>query len=175
MAFIIRKTLSEIFLERVRSAPSDVGFQFKPTHIDEGPVGKWKEVTFKEFYQECRIISYGLMALGVEPGNRVVILSNTRYEWSLSDMSILGASGVTVPIYASNTSADIAYVIQHAGAQIAIVENAEQFKKIIEKIENLPFLKKIILIESSAMALVGRDAVWGQKVLTFQEIGRAHV
>src|SRR4051794_22800740 len=102
MSFILRKTITATFLERVIVTPSRTGYQYKPTYAELGPVGEWKPVSFKEFYQESRLVSCGLMGLGIQPGDKIVILSNTRFEWSLCDMAILGAKGITVPIYASH-------------------------------------------------------------------------
>src|SRR5690606_35507013 len=102
MPFITRPTITETFLERVRTTPDAVAYLFKPTHPERGPMNLWKQVTFRQYYDEVKTLSFGLMGLGVQPGDKVVILSNTRYEWPLSDLAIMGASAITVPIYASN-------------------------------------------------------------------------
>ena len=157
MPFITKKTITETFLERVKQTPDVVGFQFKPTHEDMGRVGEWRRVTFKEFYQECKWVSYGLMSLGLAPKDRAVILSNTRYEWSLCDMAILGAQAITVPIYASNVAEDVKYISDHSEAKIALVEDAKQLEKFLDlRKQNsslLPNLKKWIVFEPSAMSL----------------------
>lgn len=179
MPFITQKTITETFLERVKSTPAAVGFQFKPTHAEVGPIGQWKQVTFKEFYSDCRRVSFGLMGLGVKPGDRVVILSNTRYDWSLSDMAILGAKGITVPIYASNTPEDVIYIARHCEAKILIVEDEKQLQKILEmRMEKpgcLPGLEKVIVMEPSAMAVCEKFPSEIKYVLTLQalkELGR---
>src|SRR3954465_1706363 len=112
MPFIIRKTIGETFLERVRTSPNAVGFSYKP---HDAP-GAWKSVTFRGFHDECRLVSFGLRGLGLEPGERVAILSTTRYEWTLTDIAILGARGVTVPIYPSSTPGDAAHILNHSEA-----------------------------------------------------------
>ncbi len=174
MALIIRKTITETFFERVKTAPANQAFQFKPTYAEMGTVGEWKSVTFKEYYQECRLVSFGLMGLGIKPGDKVVILSSTRYEWSLCDMAILGASAVTVPIYASNPVQDVAYCVHHSEARIAFVEDAKQLQKILDKqTENpnaIPFLEKIVILEPSAMMLAARHPSGGKNVLTLQAL-----
>jgi long-chain acyl-CoA synthetase len=151
MPFIIRKTVSETFLERVRTTPDFVGFQFKPTHPEMGPVGHWRKMTYREYEREVQPLAYGLMSFGLKKGDRVAILSNTRIEWSLADIAILGASCVTVPIYASNLPVDVAYILDHSEAQAAFVENEAQLEKILTyRLENpigLPHLKKIILMD----------------------------
>jgi len=176
---ITRKTITATFLDRVQTTPDAVGFQFKPTHAEMGPVGTWHSVTFKEFYQVCRQVAYGLMSLGIEKGDRVAILSNTRFEWSLSDMAILGSGAVTVPIYASNTATDVAFIINHSGAKVVFVEDGKQLAKVLEKrLESpdaLPTLEKIICLEPSAMITAAQHAKGLDDTLTLQalrELGR---
>lgn len=147
MPTILRRTISETYLERVRTTPSRIGFRYKPSYPEAGPVGQWKDVSYREFDEECRHVAFGLMGLGIRAKDRVAILANTRFEWALCDMAILGAGAITVPIYASNTPEDCAYILNHCEARIAIVENAKQLDKIIEKRANLKHLEKIIVIE----------------------------
>jgi long-chain acyl-CoA synthetase len=174
MSPITCPTISQTFLDRVKATPNKVGFQYKPTYSELGPIDQWKEVTFKEFYNEARIVSFGLMGLGVKPGDRVVILSNTRFEWSLCDMAILGASATTIPIYASNIAEDVVYIAEHADARILILEDAKQLQKILEKrAENpscLPQVEKIVVIEPSAMNLAARYLEGTKNVLTLQAL-----
>jgi long-chain acyl-CoA synthetase len=179
MPFILCKTITETFLERVKATPDAVAYLFKPTHPDQGPMDAWKQVTFRRFHDEVKETSFGLMGLGVQPGDKVVILSNTRYEWPLSDMAILGASAITVPIYASNIPDDVVHIINHSDARVAILEDAKQLQKLLEKrLEKpdcMPKLEKIVVIEPSAMSLAARHQNATKDVLTLkalQEIGR---
>jgi long-chain acyl-CoA synthetase len=179
MPFITRPTITETFLERVRTTPDVVAYQFKPTHPDQGPVNLWKQVTFRQYYDHVKLVSFGLMGLGVQPGDKVVILSNTRYEWPLCDVAILGASAITVPIYASNIPDDVLYILNHSDAKVAILEDAKQLQKILEKrLEKpgcLPRLEKIIVIEPSAMSLAARHQDATKDVITLkalEELGR---
>jgi long-chain acyl-CoA synthetase len=179
MPFIVRKTITQTFLDRVYASPDGVGFQFKPTHAEMGAVGQWKTLTFKDFHRECRLISFGLMGLGVQKGDRVAILSHPRLEWSLSDMAILGAAGVTVPIYASSTASESCYILDHSEARVAFVENYEQLDKVVrQRAENptvLPHLEKVVVFEPSAISLAYRQGGGFQDVLTLQalqELGR---
>src|ERR1041385_3378798 len=95
MPFILRKTVTATFLERVKTTPNLTGFRYKP---HETP-GEWKDISFRGFFDECRLIAFGMMNLGVQPADKVAIVSSTRFEWPLADLAILGARGITVPIY----------------------------------------------------------------------------
>jgi long-chain acyl-CoA synthetase len=171
MPFILGKTVSETYAERVRLTPNVIGHRYKPTYPEAGPVGIWKRVTFREFDSECRLVSYGLKAIGLEPGDRCVILSNTRFEWTLTDIAVLGAGGITVPIYASNTPDDCAYILNHSEAKVAVVEDAKQLEKLLLKRAELKHLQKIVVIEPSGLkAAQGREDVLG--FLALKELGR---
>src|SRR3954463_3644764 len=119
MPFILRKTVSETFLERVKTTPNVAAFKSK----SHGKAGAWTPVTFRGFHDECRLVSLGLMSLGIEPGDAVGLVSSPRYEWTLSDIAILGARAVTVPVYPSNTPADVQYILEHSDAKIAFLED----------------------------------------------------
>ena len=171
MPFLTRPTITETYLERVKATPNLVGFQFKPTNEVIGPIGVWKDLTFKSFDEECRLVSFGLMDMKLEPKEKVAIVSNTRYEWALCDMAILGASAITVPIYASNTADDIVYILNHCEAVVAFLENSKQLEKILDRQGDLPHLKKIILLDPAAMNI----AIGRKDIITIQalkEIGR---
>lgn len=176
---ITRKTVTEIFLERVKATPSAIGFQFKPTHSEMGAVGVWKQVTYKEFYQDCRLVSYGLMGMGIQPGDKVGIFSNTRFEWSQVDMAILGARAITVPIYASNTPEDVTYIVEHSEIRIIFAEDLKQLVKILEQKQahpsSMPKLEKIIVFEPAAVMGSARFGALSKMVLTLQasrELGK---
>jgi long-chain acyl-CoA synthetase len=142
MPFISGKTVTEIFLKRAKATPHLIGFEYKLT---QGPAqGQWRKISFREFFVDVKAASYGLLQLGVKAGDRVAILSNTRYEWSLMDMAVLGAKAVTVAIYPSSTPEDISTILNNSEAKYLVIEN----EKHLEKIKALAHLEKIILIDS---------------------------
>ena len=152
MPFITGKTVTDIFLKRAQLTPNIVGFQYKVT---QGAArGDWRDVTFREFFVEVKAIAYGLIHLGLQPGERVAIFSQTRVEWSAIDMGVLGARAISVPIYPSSTLEDIAYILNNSGARFICVEN----EQLLEKLSTLssggknliPGVEKIIMIDSSA-------------------------
>lgn len=174
MAFILEKTITETFLTRARTSPDFVAFQYRP--LDNTG---WESLTYRSFHESCRILSFGLMGLEVKPGDRVAILSKTRIEWSLCDMAILGAKAITVPIYPSNTPSEVIYILNHVEAAVAIVEDGTQLEKVLQARAKdpacLPCLRKIIVIEPSAIKLAVNPQRNIQDVLTLQalrELGR---
>lgn len=149
MGFVVGKTIGAIFLERCRRTPGHVGFRYRSTNEVVAPKGAWRDVTFLAFRQECEQASLGLRRLGVAPGDRVAILSRTRYEWTLADLAILGSAAVSVPIYPSSTEAEVVHLLRHSEAKVVFVEDEAQLAKILPRLAELPALERAIVIEPS--------------------------
>jgi long-chain acyl-CoA synthetase len=94
-----------------------------------------------------REVAGGLISLGVDAGDRVCILGNTRLEWTLSDLGIASAGAVSVPIYPTNSPEECQWVAGNSGAKAVVCENADQVAKILEVREDLPALESIIAID----------------------------
>jgi long-chain acyl-CoA synthetase len=86
--------------------------------------GEWSPVTAAEFAAQVVSVAKGLIAAGVAPGDRVALLSRTRYEWTLIDYAILAVGGVTVPIYETSSASQIAWILENSGAAGIVVETA---------------------------------------------------
>ena len=84
--------------------------------------GTWVNVSCARAAAQIRSAAQGLIALGVQPGDRVAILSATRFEWAVLDMAILSVGGVTVPIYETSSADQVQWVLQDSGAVLAFAE-----------------------------------------------------
>lgn len=82
----------------------------------------WVDVTAKEFAEQVTGVANGLIAAGVQAGDRVALLSATRYEWTLFDFAIWAAGAATVPIYDSSSQGQVSWILEDSEAVIAIVE-----------------------------------------------------
>jgi len=109
--------------------------------------GQWKSLSYGQFYQRVLMAARGLGKLGVEPGEKVAILSENRAGWVIADLGILCARAVTVPIYATNTAAQVSYVLQHSGARIVFVSNRLQYEKLLAVRDQLPEMETVIAFE----------------------------
>ncbi len=85
--------------------------------------GQWRDITWEQFGAIVRDVSKGLIALGLNPGDRICVLGSTRAEWVYADLGIMGMGGITVPIYHSNTASESRYILQNCGAKLIFVEN----------------------------------------------------
>lgn len=108
--------------------------------------GVYRDVTWSEMHQESRLIASGLVDLGVEPGARICLISQTRLEWVTIDMGILAAGAVTVPIYPSNLPDECQFIVENSGSVVVFAEDDTQVQKFRAERSRLPGLKKIIQI-----------------------------
>src|SRR5437016_6075215 len=90
------ETISHVFFKARKRPVTQIAVRYRTE-------GKWKEISWPDYYQLSEKLTAGLASLGVKRGDRVAIMSNTRYEWAVSDLAILGMGCVTVPLYQNNT------------------------------------------------------------------------
>ncbi|MDQ7064276.1 MAG: long-chain fatty acid--CoA ligase [candidate division KSB1 bacterium] len=113
---------------------------------------RWIEVTWREHQETCKSISKSLMALGVQKGDKVNILSQTRLEWIQCDFGIIGAGATTVGIYPTLLPDEAAYIINHSDGVLIFVENDEQLQKVLTERDKLKQLKHIVIFDGSGKA-----------------------
>ncbi len=112
--------------------------------------GSWSKLSFSAVGERVRALSLGLMDLGVEKGDKVSILANTRLEWTLFDFAALTAGATVVPIYQTNSSDECHYVLENSDSKVVIVEDEEQLVKVRSVRDRLPMLEHVILMEGEA-------------------------
>ncbi|WNG91046.1 long-chain fatty acid--CoA ligase [Mycobacterium sp. ITM-2016-00318] len=115
--------------------------------------GAWTDVTAAEVAGQIRSVALGLIAEGVQPGDRVAVLSATRYEWPIIDFAILSVGALTVPIYETSSAEQIKFVLGDSGAVLVFAETDAHADKIEQLKGDLPDLRKVFRIESSVAAL----------------------
>src|SRR3712207_2092533 len=111
--------------------------------------GEWRDVTFREAGDVVFEIGRGLIDLGIEPGQRVSLLCNTRPEWTYADFAISTAGAVVVPIYPTNSPEECEWVAGNSESVAIVCEDAEQVAKITEVRGNLPNLQHVIVIDGA--------------------------
>ena len=121
--------------------------------------GEWRDVTIGEFHREVTDLAKGLMASGVEPGDRVALLSKTRYEWTLADYAIWWAGAVTVPVYETSSPSQIAWILSDSGAVAAIVETAEHASRCDEARKTATELKHVWTINEPRDGAAGASSL----------------
>lgn len=117
------ETLSQLFLNTIKSYPKDDLFLSKKE-------GKYVPISTEEFADRVKCFSLGLRDLGLEEGDKLIILSENRPEWVISDVANLCLGGITVPIYTSLIPEQIKYIIDDSDAKIVVVSDQGQWQKI---------------------------------------------
>jgi long-chain acyl-CoA synthetase len=117
------RTLNELYLQGIESQPDRVAFRSKSG-------GAYRDVSAEEFGRAGREIALGLVSSGLEMGDRIGILSETRLEWPMVDMGILTAGSISVPIYPSLTEHVVRYIVEDSGARAVFAADPEQAAKL---------------------------------------------
>lgn len=155
-------TILELFKQRVN--------EFGPrTALLHKYDGVWEEQSWKEWWEQSERIAAGLIDLGIEPGDPVCVLSETRIEWVWIDMAVTMAGGVLVPIYPSSLPDQCAHIIEDTGANLAFVEDPSQLDKLARVRAGGGRPDRIIYLERAAV-LPTED--WqGRRQVRLEEIG----
>jgi long-chain acyl-CoA synthetase len=119
----------------------------------------WRELSYRELGATVRGIARGLIALGIEPGDRVSILASTRPEWTLVDLGALCAGAVIAPVYDTNSPDECGYVLEHAGSRLVFCENAEQAEKVAQVRKRCPALEHVVSFDGAGPDAISLDAL----------------
>ena len=120
--------------------------------------GEWTDVTAAEFLAEVSAVAKGLMAAGIEPGDRVALISKTRYEWTLLDYAIWFAGAATVPVYETSSAEQIGWILADSGAKAVVAEGKEHLARVSEARQSGAGddLNHVWSIDDNAVGVLGR-------------------
>ena len=142
----------DVFIH-ARQAPEQVGFA-RP--VD----GRWVPVTYRELAEQVTRLAAGLIASGIQPGDRVALCSHTRFEWMLCDFAIWTAAAVTVPIYETSSAEQVEWILSDSEAVAAFVETRDHAKTVARAQVTPSELRNVWVIDSGgidALIFAGRD------------------
>lgn len=114
--------------------------------------GSWTDVSCAEAAAQVRAAARGLIAKGVNPGDRVAVLSATRYEWAILDLAILSVGALTVPIYETSSAEQVRWVLTDSGAELLFTETDQHAALAAELTAELPDLREVLTIDGSTPA-----------------------
>lgn len=172
--------------ERVEALPADSGYRTAAWMVKEWAestpdrvafrekdFGIWQETSWAEYWDIVLDAAHGLLALGVDVGDRVSIHSEDRPEWVILDIATIAVRGVSTGLYPTNPAIEVQYLISDSGARIHLAEDQEQADKVMEVIHTLPHLEKIIHVEPRGFRQWRNDdrfLFWDD----FMDLGRQH-
>ncbi len=137
-------TVPQMFLERVAAHPDKVALRYKY-------LGIWRDITWAGYAEKVRHTALGLVALGVEPGDRLAVIGENRPEWLFADIGAMCVGAASVGIYTTSAANQCEYVVGHSGSKIYIAEDEEQLDKALLFRKNTPDLEKIVVIDPKGL------------------------
>lgn len=132
---------TDLLVERVKATPERVLFSL-PTGD-----GGWSPVTTREFYDEVIALAKGLVAAGIQPGDKIGLMCKTRYEWTLIDFATWFAGAVLVPVYETSSPSQVRWNLSDSGAIAVIVETPDHFARFDEVHPDLPAIRSVWQID----------------------------
>jgi long-chain acyl-CoA synthetase len=136
-------------------------------------MGIWQEITWASYWDTVQTVGHALLALGIEPGDRVAIHSENRPEWLFTDIATVAVRGATVGLYPTNPLAEVQYLLSHSGARVLVAEDQEQVDKALAVVDQCPDLEHIVYLEPRGI----RNRYQHPKLMSWEELlarGTAH-
>jgi len=138
--------LNDLLAQRVQGTPDRVVVEHKTE-----PGGPWIPLTARELDAEVVAVAKGLVARGVEPGDRVGIMSRTRYEWTLLDWAVWAVGAVPVPLYETSSAEQVSWILTDADVSLLVVESASHAAVVEEVHADAPNLREVLVIDDGAV------------------------
>lgn len=135
-------SLARMFYDRVAHTPDVEAYRYP---VDE----RWESVTWAQAMEAVKTIAAGLVALGIEPEDRVAIASTTRYKWLLCDLATICAGAATTTVYPTTRAEDVAYVLEDSGSRIVFAEDDAQVAKLYAHRDELPEVVKVVTFDGT--------------------------
>lgn len=143
-------------------------FRSRPILQEKGPDGVYHPTTWEELYRNISNVGAALLATGIQPGDRVAILSENRSEMLIQELAVMSIGAISVPVFAGYFSHQIEFILNHAGARLLTVSTLAQLMKLTE-CKNLSALERIYLMEYRPNE-IGLDSVQGIPVRPFTKL-----
>jgi len=152
--------------DRARTTPERIALREKDH-------GVWQEVSWAQYWDQVLDAAHALLALGVEPGDRVAIHSENRREWLYTDLATVAVRGITTGLYPTNPPAEVHYLLSDSGAKVLLAEDQEQLDKVLDVLDELTGLERVVYLEPRGI----RRRVSHPKLLSWEDLltlGREH-
>jgi long-chain acyl-CoA synthetase len=147
-------SVGKMFFERVEATPDLEAYRY--------PAGdSWESVTWAETGRHVTRVAAGLIALGVQPEERVAIASGTSYDWILADLAIMSAGAATTTVYPSTIADDVAYIVGDSDSRVVFAEDDTQIAKLRDQRDAIPSVVKVVTFGGTPDGdwVIGLDAL----------------
>jgi long-chain acyl-CoA synthetase len=147
-------TLTDVVFERAARSPAAVVMRTKGGTVlapapASGGDGSWRDVTAREFADDVTALAKGLIAAGIAPGDRVALMSRTRYEWTAVDYAIWAAGAATVPVYETSSAEQVEWILTNSGARALVVETPSHLRIAAQPLGAAPTVSRVWLIDGA--------------------------
>ena len=143
--------LTDAIFDRAARDPSAVVMRRQDAAADGG----WQDVTARQFADDVTALAKGLMAAGIAVGDRVALMSRTRYEWTVVDYAIWAAGAVTVPVYETSSAEQVEWILSDSGARAVVVETRAHLELVTEVLRRLPDVRRVWVIDADPPTAAG--------------------
>ncbi|MEO6701426.1 MAG: AMP-dependent synthetase/ligase [Jatrophihabitantaceae bacterium] len=140
-----QRNAAEVVFDNARSKPRLVSMRVRSGDT-------WTDVTAADFAEQVSDLARGLIASGIEAGQRVALMSKTRYEWTLFDFAILAIGAVVVPIYETSSAEQVEWILSDSDATAIVIESAAHAEIVDEVRSQAPELRSVWQIDDGAVA-----------------------
>ncbi|MCX7141792.1 MAG: AMP-binding protein [Proteobacteria bacterium] len=147
--------------EQARARPGRIAVRQKD-------FGIWNPISWETYYRRASHFGLGLRALGLPAAGHVGVISENRLEWVLAQLGTGLVGGVTVGVYSTSPTPEVAYVLGHADVDIVVCEDQEQTDKVLAALDRLPRLKKVVVVEKKGLRNTPEEHK--DKVIAFAEV-----
>jgi long-chain acyl-CoA synthetase len=125
--------------------------------LREKDLGIWQSFTWEEYREKVKYFSLGLISLGFQPGDKISVIGDNKPEWIIAELAAQSAGGYGTGIYQDSILKEVAYIINHSETKFVIAEDQEQVDKILDMLEELPNVRKIIYYDPKGMSKYDSD------------------
>ena len=158
------KTLPQMLREQAQSHGDRLAIRQKD-------FGIWKPLTWATYFERAAHFGLGLRAMGLGRAGHLGVISENRVEWVLAQMGAGLIGAVTVGVYPTSPTNEVAYVVEHADIEVVVCEDQEQADKVLEAIALLPRLRRIVIIETKGLSSYSPEE--RERIVTFAEVEAA--
>jgi long-chain acyl-CoA synthetase len=145
-------TLTDVVFERAAASPAAVVMRTRGgTVLPPAPAagGDWRDVTARQFADDVTALAKGFIAAGIASGDRVALMSRTRYEWTAIDYAIWASGAVTVPIYETSSAEQVEWILSDSGARALVVETPAHLQTAAQALSAAPAVERVWQIEGA--------------------------
>jgi long-chain acyl-CoA synthetase len=132
--------------------------------------GEYRDITWTDLRREVETTARGFIAMGVQPGDRVALLCETRHEWVTTELGITAAGAVSVPIFPASVSEEVQYIVAHSDAVVVVAEDPGQVAKLRAERPQLPGVRGVVQLQGR---LHPAEDPWVTSMESFRQQGRA--